>query len=255
MAERAAVEMLLERVGAALPATDTDRLATAVGERLRMEPAGSTAPRWRRPVLVALAAAAVIALIVALLPPTRHAVADFLGIGAVRISSEPATGGPYTGLELGPAVTLDEARAAVDFDVEVPTAAGYEQPDAVHLRRGPPLTEVSLVYETRPGRVPSPVAPVSVLITELQAEPDYAYVKKLFGTGTQIEFVTVGGDQGFWISGPVHELVVVGADGADHTEQIRLAANTLVWAHDGVTFRLESALDRAAAIALAVSMT
>ena len=57
-----------------------------------------------------------------------------------------------------------------------------------------------------------------MLITELQAEPDYAYVKKLFGGGTQVEFVTVGGDRGFWISGPVHELVVIGPGGTDHTD-------------------------------------
>ena len=42
--------------------------------------------------MIVAVAAAVIALLVALVPTTRHAVADFLGIGAVRVSTAPPTG-------------------------------------------------------------------------------------------------------------------------------------------------------------------
>src|SRR5438874_1264442 len=101
MANRAAVETLLERTAAAMPAVDLDALATAVADRIRTEPVPPMRPRWRRPLLIAAAAAAVLAIIVAVLPTTREAVADFLGVGGVRISSDAPTGGPYKGLQLG----------------------------------------------------------------------------------------------------------------------------------------------------------
>jgi len=254
MAEGPTLEALLERTAAELTPVDTDRMAAAVGARLREGAATPSSRRWRRPLLVVVAVAAVIALVVAVVPGTRRAVADFLGIGAVRISGAPATGGPYTGLDLGPDVSLDAARAAVDFPVAVPTAPGYEHPDSVHVREVGPLQEVSLVYPPGPDRPASPVAPVGVLLSEMRADPDYAYLKKLFNTDTQLEFVTVGGAQGVWISGPVHELVVVAPDGSEQPAPVRLAANTLLWAMGDVTYRLEGALSREQAIAVGSSL-
>jgi len=253
MAEGMALEALLEHTAAGLPPVDGDRLATAVADRLRQGD-GAAASRWRRPLLVVVAAAAVIALVVAVVPGTRRAVADFLGIGAVRISNSPPTGGPYAGLALGPEATLDDARAAVDFPVAVPRAAGYEHPDSVHVRALGTMQEVTLVYAPGPDRPASPVAPVGVLLSELRAEPDYAYVKKLFSAGTQLEFVSVGSADGVWISGAVHELVVEAPDGSEQVAPVRLAANTLLWADGGVTYRLEGALTRDQAIAIGTSL-
>jgi hypothetical protein len=253
MAEGLALEALLERAAAEMAPVDADRLALAVGRRLR-EGDGAVGARWHRPVLIVVAAAAVIALVVAVVPTTRRAVADFLGIGAVRISGAPATGGPYTGLDLGPAVSLDDARAGVDFPVAVPTAPGYERPDSVHLRTTGAIQEVTLVYAPGPDRPASPVAPVGVLISEIRAAPDYGYLKKLLSGGTDVEFVTIGGAQGVWISGAVHELVVETPDGSAQTAPVRLAANTLVWASGGVTYRLEGALARDQAIAVGSSL-
>src|SRR4051812_6458434 len=173
MAEGIALEAILERAAGALP-VDGDRLALAVGERLRAGDQDATPAswRWRRPLVAVAVVSAVIALVVAVVPTTRHAVADYLGVGAVRGSKAPPTGGPYSGLDLGPAVSLDDARAAVDFAVAVPTAPGYEHPDSVHLRTASSLREVSLVYDPAPGRPASPVAPIGVLISELRTEPD-----------------------------------------------------------------------------------
>ena len=253
MAERIVLEALLERTSAGLAPVDADRLATAVGDRLRQgdAPGGS---RWRRPLLVVAAAAAVIALVVAVVPSTRAAVADFLGIGAVRISNAPPTGGPYAGLDLGPEETLDAARAAVDFPVAVPRAPGYEQPDSVHVRTLGTMQEVTLVYAPGPDRPASPVAPVGVLLSELRAAPDYSYVKKLFSAGTRLEFVSVGSADGVWISGAVHELVVQAPDGSEQLAPVRLATNTLLWEDGGVTYRLEGALTRDQAIAIGASL-
>ena len=49
----------------------------------------------------------------------------------------------------------------------------------------------------------------------------------------------------------VHEFLYLDANGNPQPDTARLAANTLLWERDGVTYRLESALDRDAALALA----
>ena len=56
---------------------------------------------------------------------------------------------------------------------------------------------------------------------------------------------------GYWISGAPHELIFVDEAGQPVFDTRRIVGNTLLWARDGVTYRLESGLDRAAAIALA----
>ena len=250
MAEGMALEALLERTAAGLPPVDADRLATAVGDRLRHGD-GPAAARWRRPLLIVAAAAAVIALVVAVVPSTRRAVADFLGIGAVRISTSPPTGGPVCRPRPRPRGHPRRRPGGGRLPVAgAPGARATEHPDSVHLRTLGTMQEVTLVYAPGPDRPASPVAPVGVLLSELRAEPDYAYVKKLLSAGTQLEFVSVGGADGVWISGTVHELVVEAPDGSDQAAPVRLATNTLLWADGGVTYRLEGALTRDQAIAL-----
>ena len=56
---------------------------------------------------------------------------------------------------------------------------------------------------------------------------------------------------GYWISGAPHELIFVDEAGQPVFDTRRIVGNALLWARDGVTYRLESGLDRAAAIALA----
>ena len=69
--------------------------------------------------------------------------------------------------------------------------------------------------------------------------------------GTTIEPVTVDGAAGYWLGNGVHEFFYLDTQGNPQPDTARLAANTLLWERDGVTYRLESALDRDAALALA----
>jgi len=95
MAEPGVLEAILTRTAHSLPVPASDAFARGVGDRLRAESEAAPRPSpWRRRALVAVVAAAILALIVALLPPTRHAVADFLGIGGVRIQSVSTTSLP-----------------------------------------------------------------------------------------------------------------------------------------------------------------
>ena len=69
------------------------------------------------------------------------------------------------------------------------------------------------------------------------------------------ETVTVGEVPGYWIGGGQHELFYLGPGGTGRPDTTRLAANTLLWSKDGVMFRLESSLDRSAAIDLASQLS
>jgi hypothetical protein len=80
-------------------------------------------------------------------------------------------------------------------------------------------------------------------------------LKKVTGSqpGTTYEPVTVEGAQGFWISGEPHVIAYLEPDGDIRSETVRLAGNVLLWETGGVTYRIESTLSRAKAIAIAES--
>jgi len=64
----------------------------------------------------------------------------------------------------------------------------------------------------------------------------------------------VDGVTGYWISGAPHEIVFVDEHGYPVFDSRRIVGDTLLWARGDVTYRLESGLDQAAAIALAHSL-
>jgi hypothetical protein len=66
--------------------------------------------------------------------------------------------------------------------------------------------------------------------------------------------VTVDGVTGYWISGRPHELVFVNPSGEPVFDSRRIVGDTLIWARDGITYRLESGLGRDGAIQLADSL-
>ena len=65
-----------------------------------------------------------------------------------------------------------------------------------------------------------------------------------------LDEIRVRGGRAFWIDAP-HRLVVTTSSG---TETFSVRGNVLIWSEGGTTFRLESALGRAAAVALAESI-
>ena len=60
----------------------------------------------------------------------------------------------------------------------------------------------------------------------------------------------MNGANGYWLSGAEHTFVYLDRTGEYQQDRARLAANTLLWERDGMTYRLESALDRADALRL-----
>jgi hypothetical protein len=233
----------------------TPDLAAAVTARIASEPPPA-ARRVRLPgrgvahvlgrsraAAVAVAAAVVVLVVAATLaaaPGVRARIADWLGIGAVRIERVdrlPDTG-PAADLGLGRRTNLAAARRTAR--VPVPAIGALGAPDAVYV--DPAGGGASLVYLARPG-LPPATRRIGALLTILPGG-DPGLVKKLLGAGTSVTGVDVDGGLGVFISGDEH--VVIPPN--------RLAGNTLLWVRGDATYRLETALGRDAALRLARSV-
>ncbi len=202
----------------------------------------------RRPVLVAAAALLVLVGVVAA-PGPRGAVARLLGIGGVRLelSGELPAGSPGT-QGLGERIDVD---AALDRAPAPLAPNGLGPPSAAFA--GLPEGGVSLVWAARDGLPPLDPAEPGGAALVVTAFPTGAGGRLQKPVGN-VEAVTVGHAEGLWISGPPHDVSVLGADGRPVPDTLRLARNTLLWQAGGITYRLESALGRDAAVALAESI-
>src|SRR5688500_7095536 len=148
------LERALADLAASLELPPTPDLAAAVSARLEQAPAPTPVRRrwwpgglagWRRLAVAGLAAVLLAAAVLVASPGTREAVARRLGLRGigVQIGGPPpptaTTPGARLDLGLGQRVTLEEARGRVDFPVLVPTAPGFQQPDAVFVSEALPV--------------------------------------------------------------------------------------------------------------------
>ncbi|MFI7489942.1 hypothetical protein ACIBXA_16345 [Micromonospora echinaurantiaca] len=196
--------------------------------------------RWRYHL-----AAALVALLVALLPPGRAAVADavagllrFAGI-TVDTSSEPdlPTGTPSPMPSQRPAA-LAEAQRAVRFPIRVPAALGPPEQVLVADPDGTGGHRVAtLLY--RGG---------ALRLDAFDGRLDPVFHKQASGPGT--ELVQLDGDFAVWVGGP-HTVAYVDRTGTVRVETARLAASTLIWEEAGVTYRLEGEVTKAEAMEIA----
>ncbi|MDX6543720.1 MAG: hypothetical protein QOK32_1323 [Gaiellaceae bacterium] len=196
-------------------------LAPAV--RGRLEPR-----RSRRPLVLALAAAILVAVVAALaVPAARSTVLRFFHLGGVtveRVETLPPAREQPLAAGLGSALTPDAARRHLSFQPLLPPGL-----DRVYVSDGALLA----ILQER-GK--------PVLLTEFE---DSIYLKKAVGGQTRIQELRVGQDFGLWI------------EGARHVFQMpqnapRMAGNVLIWTHRGMTLRLEGRLTRAEALRLAL---
>ncbi|WCN78862.1 hypothetical protein [Micromonospora sp. LH3U1] len=216
-----------------------------VTARVRVRLSGP-APRRRR--WHALAAAALVALLVAVLPPTRAAIADavagLLRFAGVSIATSPAptlpSGNPSP-LPGQRAVTLDEAQRAVRFPIRLPAKLG--PPEQVLVADPDPMGAcrvATLLYDGGALRVDA-----------FDGRLNLAFHKEATPPG--VAWVQVNGDFAVWVDGP-HVLSYVDRAGQVRTETARLAASTLIWQDADVSYRLEGDLSRAEAIEIARSL-
>jgi hypothetical protein len=195
--------------------------------------------------------------------PSRVAIADWLNLHTtIHLVQHPPTPSPLPSghlgdnLNLGTAVTLNQAREGVSWTVVVPAALG--QPDAVYLKQppsGPSKGEVTLVYAQRPDIKVSGQTGVAVLVTQARGTVNEIYFHKMLGPDSTVDPVSVGGHTGYWISGHPHDFVFTDADGNSHDDAMRLATNTLIFDNGGTIVRIEGDMTQAQALRIANSMS
>jgi len=237
------LERSLRQLGRDLDVPDAPDLVRTVCERL--EPRREGDPGRRRWVLaVAIAALALLGATLAI-PDARAALFRILNIGGERIELvEELPQVELTDdleLTLGERVTLEEARRRSDFDLR----ELENDPDRVYLGE---LGTVWFVYGSHEN--------VRLLVgqTPLLSVGEPAIMKKLAGTGTDVEAVMVDGAAGVFLSGEPHFLFLIDEAGNAVEASARLAANVLIWDEGGVAYRLEGDFELDDALRIARSL-
>lgn len=261
----AELDRTLLDLGRHFPYPPTPSVARVVESRLEGAARPSRSPRLRLPRLrsLGLGALAVLLLagtVLAASPSARAAVSEWLGIPGVRVMTggeSPPSVHPGGRWDLGRRVTLGGAQARVSFHILLPDLSGFSRPDEVYLDTFPPGGRVSLIYRARSGLPQTHEAGVGLLLTEFQATAGQVFFGK---TGTIVGWrsipqgIRVGAGRGYWIKGDHLTFIYRTVNGRQVWSRVRLAGNTLLWEHDGLTLRLESALPEPAALHLAASM-
>jgi hypothetical protein len=211
--------------------------------RVRLAVPAPRRRRWRRYI-----AAALVALLVVLLPPGRAALADavagLLRFAGISIATSPAPAlptGTASPLPSQRAADLDEAQGKVRFPIRLPAKLGPPEQVLVADLDGTGTYRVAtLLY--RGG---------ALRIDAFDGRLDPVFQKQVSGPG--VDWVEVNGDFGVWIGGP-HALAYVDREGKVRMETARLAASSLIWQQAGVSYRLEGDLTKLEAIEIANSL-
>ena len=261
-----ALERALVDLAAHIDFPPTPNLADSVAATLAAQPEPRSTPRtwlrspWR-PLVVRRSVVLAIALTLLLVGAAIGLRLGFPGLRIVPVSSLPPVPsaslppGPDSEarLGLGELTTLQAARSAVPFTVRVPQAPELGTPDAVYLGYPPPSGRVELVYRVRPGFPSAGPSGIGLLVTQFQGHTGRDYINKMIGGGTSLEFVSVQGVPGYWISGREHVLFYE-SDGDVRDAPGRLVGNALIWERDGVIFRIESSLPKETVLGIAASL-
>jgi hypothetical protein len=149
-------------------------------------------------------------------------------------------------------VSLAIAQQRVSFHVVLPARPPFHHPDGVYLDTSLLDGRVSLLYRAHAGLPPTRSTGVGLLLTEFRDTDGRLVLGKMVGWKSAPQRIMVGGDHGYWIKG-AHLTYTSGPQPLVWTT-VRLAGNTLLWDHDGLTLRLESALSEREALRLARSL-
>jgi hypothetical protein len=203
--------------------------------------------RARRRVAVVV----VLALLAALAgtPPGRAVITHVFRFAGIELRQEPgpvptpaltATSGPPAADER--LVSFDRARRLVTFPIVVPAAFGV--PAKVAVRDDGRVA--SLIYQRTPYG--------EVRLDEFDGRLDSVVFTK-FVRADGAAAVKVAGRKALWVTGP-HEVLYVRRDGVTDSATARLTTgNTLIWDTGRIALRLEGAIGRDRAIAIAAAMT
>lgn len=168
----------------------------------------------------------------------------------------PSPGPSAVGIDLflGAPVSLDEARHAVLFPLQLPSDPLLGPPDQAYLQQTRIGHAVTLVWVARPGLSAS-TSGVAALLTEFEGSLNPDQFQKVIGPGTSVTPVLIHGAARYWLHGADHFFVSPTATGGNWDEQrVRLAGDTLLWNEGSVTYRLEAPVSQQVAIRIAESL-
>jgi hypothetical protein len=160
---------------------------------------------------------------------------------ARAIESQLATTG-------GRKVTLEEARSETGTLPILPRALGL--PDSVYIARAGNTDIVYVIYRPRANLLPTADRDVGLLVMEIAPGPDDRVVlEKTLGSASSVETVKVNGTTGYWIQG-AQQFVAP----ASEPTVIRVSSDALIWEQAGILIRLEVAVPKDQALAIAGSI-
>lgn len=256
---------------------DVAALARARIVALDIQPSGGVSRRWlglglrpmRRGLVLAIAALLVLAAIAGAISfglpglriifgdvPSQPPVASVTPAGSPSASGSapPSASAPPSplgsGLGLGVVLPLADAEARAGFDLVLPPDPVIGPPDIAWVTG----RRVNLIWASGPGLPDTEARGIGLLISEFQGRVDPSLYQKFIDTGTKLTRVTVGGSQGYWISGAPHFFYYIDPEGNAVEDTHREVGDTLIWSTGEETYRLESALGMDAAIKLAESL-
>lgn len=241
-------ELLVERVALATAYPMTPDLATAVLARLPIDVARRERSQRRTFVAVAASlAAAALALTVTLLVlrDVRHAVADFLGLAVpgeqITIVPSPPPGVTPTPLPTPPRLESIAARATVD---EIQAKLGFRPKFA-------PGPEPVLYISAFSGLPAAILDYPAYDIWEFKATEGF-FGKQIFAGSNAVEQLTIDGVEAYWITGGDRLVTFFDNTGREIAgTQRTVSGRALVFAREGLTFRIEGDLEREEAIQVA----
>ena len=245
------LEAALSTLGGDLAFPVTPAFGEAVTTRLTSERAAGARPRlpsralWsRRRVLVLVT--------IGLLAALALAAAARLEIGTIEIRIQP----PFTPSPslapvepdvLGDPLPAGEAVALAGFEPALPSGP---PPDEVYVVDSP-FGDPGLIYAWRPSATYPALPGTEWGLVLIAFKGDDETVVKTVQRFEDIHDASVNGERAWWI--PVPHVLEIETDAGFETFSVQ--GNVLIWEVADVTYRLETSLDRASAIALAESMT
>lgn len=240
----------LVALGRDLAYPETPPLSGAVTARLATERARGTRPRVpglallnRRRVLV-LVAVGVLALL-------GIAAAARLAIGAFEVRVQPnatpsASLPPVEPSAIGDPVSEAEAIERVGFEPALPPGPAPDEVYVIDTEFGDP----GVLYAWRPSATYPRIEGTEWGLVLIVAQGDREFATKTVNRFDALVDVRVNGRPAGWIPAP-HEISVSTDEGS---ETFSVRGNVLIWQAGDLTYRLETELGRAEAIALAESI-
>ncbi len=264
----------LEALAQRLDLTTSVDVARIVGTRAVVERRSRPRVRWRWALVPVAAMTAVVAV-----PGSRHTLARWLGLTSTRIeppptpttapavvTSQPVPAGSVVTVPAtitataAPPATFPASSAAGTIDIgaaerevglpaPVPTLLGA--PQRVSVVHPPQAGQIVLVYAPGPLLPESPIPDVGALVSVFRADLGGGIFRKVLDPATTVEEVQIDGTTGYWLSGAPHTYAYATPDGQFVVDTLRLATNTLLWELNGVTYRIEAAIDKTTALRIA----